>query len=83
MGPVLSTAHPTLRDGVLMLYDIHSDENVPATQADVDALVKACAAGVKLRHGLRAAVALARAADADIPLKDAEALLASVEAAPG
>ena len=78
----MSTAHPTLRDGVLMLYDIHSDENVPATQANVDALVAAAAMGARLKMGLRSAVTRARAADADIPLRDAEALLASAEAWP-
>ena len=76
MGPFVTvdTLVPTI-------YDVHSDENVPATQADIDALVKASTNGALLRIGLRALVKVAKDADADIPLRDAEALLASVEAA--
>jgi hypothetical protein len=66
----------------LTLYDIHSDENVPATQADIDALVKASTNGALMRIGLRHLVARAKDAGADVPPGDIEALLASVEAAP-
>ena len=67
---------------MLTIYDVHSDENVPATQADVDALVRAASSGAMLRHGLERLAADARAWESDVPLLLIERLLASVEAKP-
>jgi purine nucleoside phosphorylase len=61
--------------GVITLYDVSIDEKRPATQEDVDALVEACARGVKLREGLKALIATGDASS----IETLNALLATVE----
>ena len=66
----------------LTLYDVSIDEKRPATQDDIDGLLAACCRGVKLREGLKALAADAKAKEADVPLTAVEALLTAVEAKP-